>query len=232
VPECHVFVSEAVAAFRRSRCGRGRRELVVCNGIDLAPFFAVSPAGGAAGTVFGAVGRLDRQKGFDVLVRAFARLAREDDAVRLRIAGVGPERGRLSALAAREGVAGRVELAGFVEDVPAFLASLDVFVNPSRWEGFGLTLLEALAAGLPCIASRVDSLPEVGGDFVTWTAPDDAEGLCAAMRRASSAPGPPVAAGRQRAYVGRFSQESMAERYLALYRDLTGPTPAAGRGPL
>ena len=99
---------------------------------------------------------------------------------------------------------------------------LDVFVNPSRWEGFGLTLLEALAAGLPCIASCVDSLPEVGGDFVTWTAPDDPDGLCAAMRRVSSAPAPPGAAGMQRTYVERFSQESMTEHYLALYGALRG----------
>jgi len=217
MPECHVFVSEAVRRYRRSVAETGRREVVIYNGTELAPFLAVRPR---PGPVFGAVGRLDRQKGFDVLVRAFARLCRERDDVMLRIAGVGPERPALEELAAAEGAAGRVELVGFVEDVPAFLAGVNVFVNPSRWEGFGLTLLEALAAGLPCIASRVDSLPEVGGDLVHWVPPDDVEALHEALRAHVGVRQSAERAARQRAAAARFSKDAMTEQYLQLYRSL------------
>ncbi|MHC4788681.1 MAG: glycosyltransferase, partial [Planctomycetota bacterium] len=119
VPECHVSVSDAVRRYQVAVGGPGRRHEVVHNGIELGPFLAVEPQ---AGAVFGAVGRLDRQKGFDLLVRAFARLSRENGQAALRIAGEGPERPALLALARSEGVVDRLRLCGFVEDVPAFLS--------------------------------------------------------------------------------------------------------------
>ncbi len=93
-------------------------------------------------------------------------------------------------------------------------------MNPTRGEGFGLALLEAMAAGLPCIASCVDSLPEVGGDCVTWVAPGDAEALAGVMRDALHRPPTPDGVERQRAQARRFSAEAMVERYLVLYRSL------------
>jgi len=209
--DCRVSVSDAVLRHQRG----ARRQEVVHDGLELAPFLAVQSR---PGSVFGAVGRLIPGKGFDVLVRAFAGLARQD--ARLRIAGEGPERVALTALAQREGVADRVELAGFVEDVPAFLSGVNVFVNPTRGEGFGLALLEAMAAGLPCIASRVDSLPEVGGDCVTWVPAGDAGALGAAMAAALRTPRPAQKIAAQRARAARFSAEAMVERYLVLYRSL------------
>ncbi len=219
VPEVNVHVSEAVQRFQRGIGGAGRQEAVIHNGIEQAAFRAVSAAGGR---VFGALGMLTRQKGFDVLVRAFGRLAQQDPGAELRIGGSGPEEGRLRELVRSLGMEGRVSLVGFVDDVPAFLSGLGVFVNPSRWEGFGLTLLEAMAAGLPCIASRVDSLPEVGGDCVRWVPPEDEGALCAAMRDALSAPHTAEDVARQRGRAARFSAAAMVERYLALYRSLAG----------
>jgi glycosyltransferase involved in cell wall biosynthesis len=216
-----VYVSEAVRDYHHRTAGVGARESVIHNGIDLEPFLAIEPR---PGPVFGAVGRLvPLCKGFDVLIRAFARLCRERADISLRIAGDGPDRGALEELARREGVADRVEFAGFVRDVPAFLAEVNVFVNPSRWEAFGITLVEGMAAGLPCIASHVYGLPEVGNGFVRWVTPGDVNDLHSAMREAAAAEEHPARAAAQRRHVaGRFGRERMAQDYLELYRSLTG----------
>lgn len=217
LPDCHVYVSQAVQGLRHAVAGRASRELVIYNGIEMAPFLAVEPQGGP---VFGAMGRLDPGKGFDVLVRAFSRLCRADDEVALKIAGEGPERSALEDLIRQEGLAHRAALVGFVRNVPEFLSRVNTFVHPSHGEGFGLALLEAMAAGLPCIASRVGSLPEIGGDFVHWVRPGDVEQLCAQMRRLRRAPYSMDDVARQRSAVSRFSRQAMTEGYLRLYESL------------
>jgi glycosyltransferase involved in cell wall biosynthesis len=214
---CHAFASEAVRSFQHSRAGTAPWEEVIHNGIELAPYLAVEPQ---AGPAFGALGRLVPEKGFDVLIRAFGRLAREDRHVRLTIGGAGPARPALEQLMRAEGLSGRLQFAGFVHNVPAFLAGVNVFVLPSRWEAFGIALLEAMAAGLPCIASRVGGMPEVGGDLVRWVEPDDVDGLYRAMRELCGVPQPPLRIARQREAAARFSQDSMAESYLRVYRSM------------
>lgn len=215
---CEVHVSRAVARHRRWLFGNPPRSQVIHNGLELAPLLQVSPS---VGHVIGAVGRLVHAKGHDVLLRAFARLLRDGVPARLRIAGEGPQRSALGELATRLGVEREVEFVGFVDNVAAFLSGTSVFVMPSRWEGFGLALVEALAAGLPCVASRVDSLPEVGGRFVRWVPPGDVEALRRAMCAALAAERAADAVARQRAWVTRFSAERMTERYLALYNELS-----------
>ena len=219
VPGRHVFVSQAVRTFQRRSWGGAAQEAVVYNGIELAPFLALEPQPGA---VFGALGRLVPEKNLDVLIRAFARLSCEMSDARLRIGGDGPERAALERLVEAEGLQDRTELVGFVADVPAFLSGLNVFAMPSRWESFGIALLEALAAGLPCVASRVGGMPEVGGDLVDWVSPDDADGLCQAMRRLCRFRQPADRVAAQRAAASRFSQEAMTEGYLRIYRALLG----------
>jgi glycosyltransferase involved in cell wall biosynthesis len=212
----HVFISEAVRRYQFRISGRLLPSEVIYNGMDLSAYLALRPA---PGPVFGAVGRLvPRVKGFDVLIRAFARLAREREDVRLRIAGRGPAAEELRRLAYAEGAGRRVEFAGFVENVPEFLSGVNVFVNPSRWEAFGNTLVEAMAAGLPCIATRVGGLPEIGGDCVDWVAPGDDAGLCEAMRRVCRRGLSVEDVRRQRARMARFSERDMTDRYLGVYR--------------
>ncbi len=217
LPDCQVYVSRAMRSYYRGVAGRARREGVIQDGIDLKPYRSVQPR---SGPVFGALGRLIPEKGFDVLIRAFARLAGENETVELRIAGDGPQGHALRKLIGRYGLEGRAELVGFVEDVPGFLGGISVFVMPSRREGFGLALVEALAAGLPCVASRVDSLAEVGGDAVTWVPPEDAGALYRAMKRQVDSPvrEGQVRARRERAL--RFSRRRMTDAYLRLYRCL------------
>lgn len=217
VPDAHVCVSRAVVHHWWTLGGKGTDTRVIYNGIEISPFLAVEPR---PGLTFGAVGMLIKQKGFDVLIKAFAEVAHQHCDATLKIAGEGPEREGLALLARQLDVGDRVELLGFVDDVPGFLSDLNIFVMPSRWEGFGLTLLEALAAGLPCIASRVDSLPEVGGDVVRWTRPEDVEGLGRAMLDVSEADYEEnaIAARKKRAEI--FSPRRMADQYVALYRSL------------
>jgi glycosyltransferase involved in cell wall biosynthesis len=105
-----------------------------------------------------AVGRLTRQKGFDTLIRAFAEVRRRRDA-RLLILGEGPERGRLDTLVADLSLARDVQLAGWVDNVYAYLARADAFVLSSRWEGLPTVLIEALFCGVPVVATDCPSGP-------------------------------------------------------------------------
>ena len=135
--------------------------------------------------VIGTLGRLHRNKGFDVMLRAFARLRREGVEARLRIAGDGPERPRLRALAAALGLGDAVEFTGWVNPAD-YLATLDLFVVPSRVEPFGLVVTEGMAAGVPVIATRIDGPREIlkDGELGRLVAPDDAAALAEAIVQA------------------------------------------------
>jgi glycosyltransferase involved in cell wall biosynthesis len=123
------------------------------------------------------VGRLIPRKGVDRLVRAVAAATSETD-LRLVLVGSGPEEARLRALAARLGVAERVEFRGFVDQpgLPAVYAAADVFAFPTLDDPFGIVLLEAMASGLPVVASpfagaTADLVEEGSSGFVAE--PDD-----------------------------------------------------------
>jgi len=230
-----VCVSNTVADHARADLGVRRERLrVVENGVDLARFASPEPAAAAraalglppTGLVVGAVGRLSRQKGFDVLLEAFARLLRARSDVHLVIAGAGEEEAALRARARTLGLGDRARLLGFRPDTPRVLAALDVFCMPSRWEGFGLALVEALAAGRPAVVSAVDSLPEVLGGAGLLVAPDDPSGLAAGLEQLLSDPSARAAlAGRARARAARYGVERMVAGYEALYLELLNAGP-------
>jgi glycosyltransferase involved in cell wall biosynthesis len=132
------------------------------------------------------VGRLVPEKGHDLLVRAAAPILRSARRARLRIAGDGPEERALVTLARELGVGGQVELLGFRTDVAPLLATADLFVLPSRSEGSGLALVEAMAMRVPVIATEVGGVPEilevVAPDWMV--PPDDPDALTRALARA------------------------------------------------
>ncbi len=104
-----------------------------------------------------ALGRLSSQKGFDLLIAAFAKIAERHPDVGLKIIGEGSSRTELEAQAAHLGVAERVEFVGWVDNPASLLQHGLLFVLPSRWEGFPNALLEAMACGLPAVVFASDS---------------------------------------------------------------------------
>jgi glycosyltransferase involved in cell wall biosynthesis len=172
-----------------------------------------------------AVGRLEPQKGFDVLLRAFADVARSRPEWRLRIAGEGPERGRLEALVFDLGIEDRVNLDGVVSDIDAAMRSADLFVLSSRYEGFPNALCEAMASGLPVIATDCPVGPrEIVRDGIdgVLVPPEDERALAGAMDRLMDDP-----ASRERlgaaasAIAERFTPVAILDRWESLLRTVT-----------
>jgi len=160
-----------------------RKMAVVHNGISLEPFRAARarPAFDSPGPVVLAMTRLTPQKGLTYLLYAAAQIS---DATFL-IAGEGPERAALERQARHAAMNHRVKFLGPRQDVPALLASSDVFVLPSLFEGLPPSVLEAMAAGVPVIATDVDGTREAIRDGVTGllVRPADANALARALRR-------------------------------------------------
>ncbi len=138
--------------------------------------------------VIGAFGCLNESKGFDLLLRAGAALRDKGFDFRLRIAGDGPELQNLHALRSELGLMRHVEFPGWVSDPEAFMAGLDLFVVPSRSEAFGLAAAEAMAAGVPVVASNIRGLQDIlkGGRFGRLSRSDDAVSLTGAIAAAFS----------------------------------------------
>lgn len=226
-----VAVSDAVAGHVAARTGL--RCEVVENGIDLDRVTGGSRQKGRAALciapdVFacGLIGRLCRQKGVDIFVEAACRVAQDLPAARFVIVGEPEDKALTETLGQRvaaSGLAERITFAGHRDDMAGVLAALDLLVAPSRWEGFGLSLAEAMAAGVPVLASAVGGIPAVIGGAGQLVAPDDPRALCDAIlalardprRRATMS-----AAGRVAA--GRFDWSDAAARMEALYRRIGG----------
>jgi len=238
-----VCVSKAALEFHSRKTGVPRERLVVIHdGVDTARFARPARPRGAVraelgigpdAKVAGSVGRLDPQKGYRHLVRAFAAILEEIPDAHLVIAGDGPERAMLRALANVPGHAGRVHLVGARSDVPDLLHAFDVFVMPSIYEGFGLALVEAMAAGVPVVASAVDSLPEVlgadepGGAAGRLVPPADPAAIAYAVCEALRNPDPAqVERARARAS-GQFDVAPMVGKYAGLYDSLAGQMAAS-----
>lgn len=167
-----VAVSEHMAGYIRSvGLWPGTPLATIHNGLDVA---AVDRAGDAADVallrgelapagapLIGAAGRLEAEKGFDVLIAAMPRVLEALPAARLVIAGEGSRRPQLGALIRRLGLADRVRLLGPRADILTLMHSFDAFALSSRAEPFGLVLLEAMAARKPVVATGVGGVPEV-----------------------------------------------------------------------
>jgi glycosyltransferase involved in cell wall biosynthesis len=218
-----VAVSEHVRAVALARAPwAAGRMTVLPNGVDTARF-APHEAPKGDGFVFALVGRLEPRKGVD---RALLGLAGVPGAS-LDVVGDGEDREALEAEARSLGVADRVRFHGYIEDVRPLLARAHAVLCVSRAEGLGVSLLEAMAMGVPVVGFAVGGVPEivVDGETGLLCRADDVAALTAAMDRATRL-GPTLvamgAAARRRA-VERFSVEGMRAGYDAVYGAVAPP---------
>jgi GalNAc-alpha-(1->4)-GalNAc-alpha-(1->3)-diNAcBac-PP-undecaprenol alpha-1,4-N-acetyl-D-galactosaminyltransferase len=160
-PRCSVAVvqTDAVGSYVRRLVGR-RPVLTIPNAVAL-PEIPVELSDASAGRrpYLVAVGRLSDEKGFDLLIEAFARIADRHPEVDLTILGEGPRRAWLEEQAARRQVAARIRFPGWHDQPQTVLRHGLLFVLPSRWEGFPNALLEAMACGLAAVGFACDSGP-------------------------------------------------------------------------
>ncbi len=175
----------------------------------------------AGAWVVGTVARLDPVKDLGTLVAAVAEAARLGAAVTLAVIGDGPERAALEAAAQAHGVAARVRFLGHRDDARALVAGVDVFANSSTSEGVSLTLLEAMAAERPIVATRVGGTPEVvvDGETGRLVPARDPAAFAAALLDVAADPARARAwgvAGRGR-LLQHFTLDEMVRRYLEVY---------------
>ena len=172
----YTAVSSAAARFHEKRCSLPEGTIrVIRNGSD--PVRQASAEEGenfrkkygleSVEKIIGSLGRLDHQKGYDLFLETIGELHELVPAGErwgILLMGEGPERKKLEAIIARKAPACprlKFVLTGYLPEGRSFLGLLDLFVMPSRYEGFGLTLTEALSCGTPCLCSEADSLPEL-----------------------------------------------------------------------
>lgn len=202
----------------------------ICNGVDLTRFERlaerrnIAEFSGAKHVVFGTVGRLQDVKEQWLLIEALTLLrtfCANAGRARLVIVGEGPMRARLEKEIITRDLKGKVFLAGAQNNVPEWLQSMDVFCLPSRAEGISNTVLEAMASGLPVIATRVGGNPELVVDLQTGllVPHSDALTLAKAMARLlddHALRGQFANAAYARAHQ-EFSIETMVTRYTEMY---------------
>lgn len=207
--------------------------ITIYNGIDMERS-AASPLAAARirqafnipadALLLGSVGRMHRSKDFGNLLTAMVQVRKRIPAVWLLLVGDGELRGELESRAQTLGLSSVVTFTGIRDDVPDILAALDIFVLPSRWEGLPLVVLEAMAAGLPVVATAVGGTPEVVVDGVTGllVPPRDPAALAQAITRLLRNPDlrrKMGRAGRERV-TEHFSVEQMVRKTESLYEQL------------
>jgi GalNAc-alpha-(1->4)-GalNAc-alpha-(1->3)-diNAcBac-PP-undecaprenol alpha-1,4-N-acetyl-D-galactosaminyltransferase len=179
-----VVQTESIAAWFRKKLRNRTRIVTIPNPVVAPP--EVEGCDDEIGPFLLAAGRFTHQKGFDLLIRAFSEATRERTELSLVIAGDGPEAQPLRELAARLGLGARVSFPGRVRELSRLLRSAVAFIVPSRYEGFPNVLLEALAAGIPCVATDCPGATrEILGDgaYGLLVPPEDLRALTEAINR-------------------------------------------------
>ena len=212
--------SESSRKYLINHCGYAPAKVkTVYNGVDLAgcPPSKLDRQGkrlelrlAGPEILLGTVGRLEQQKGHATLVEAIAKLKNRLP-LRCAVIGEGPRRAALEIAIRKNALERTLWLLGEREDIPAWLSSFDIFVLPSLWEGLPNALLEAMALGLPVLASAVDGVPELIEDGVNGLLVPPRDPAALARRIAELADNPAL-----RARLGAAAQKTVSERFTVL----------------
>lgn len=212
-----IFISPAlIEEARRHNIGDPSQYVLIPSGIDLR-MFRESPRfrdikrrelSLNGEPVIGTIARIVREKGYEALLHAARRLKAKGYNFVLVWVGDGPDRPHMEALARELGVADRVIITGMRSDVPAWVGCFDLFVLPTLWEGMGRVFLEAQAAGVPVIGTKVGGVPDVVMDGKTGflVPPNDPESLSEALERL-------LVDARLRQTMGQAAQAFVDERF-------------------
>lgn len=222
-----IAVSQAVAQSFRGR-GSGRLQ-VVQNGIapqqpsrtrqEVRTELGLSPDASLVLTI----ARLTPQKGHDVLLAAVPAVLERHSSAKFVFVGTGPEQSTIAATAKAAGLSDAVTLLGARTDVPDWLGAADLFVLPSHFEGLPLAVLEAMAAGVPVIATAIGGMAEaLGDDYPFLVPPGDAPALAASINAALSdqASAASLAEKNRQRFAHRFEARRMGEQTASIYRSL------------
>ncbi len=233
LPDRIVPVSESMAAEIKSLPGmQTRRVIPVRNAIPCEEFYQPerrrtarqSLGFGSEQVVFGYTGRLDPVKRIDLLLQAFAEVLASQPNVRLLVVGEGSQSKELEAMAQALGIAEAVTWTGFRADIARLLAAMDVYVQPSHNEGLSLSILEAMAAGKPVIATDVGGAREVLRQRETGMLipPRTPKSLTQAMLELAQCPVLRLQLGEaaKEHVFDKFSLEKMVNAYGQIYQSL------------
>ncbi len=178
--------------------------------------------------VIGTVGRVEEQKGHIFLLEAFTKLRQRPDGQRLKLLLVGDGRllSQLKEVTERLGISEAVRFPGNIPELADVYRAIDLFAMPSLWEGLSLAMLEAMAAGLPMVATEVGGARDVLGDnqWGLLVPPHDAAALASSIGKLLDAPSATAclaAAGRERVHAN-YSVAALAHQLAGLYRAAIG----------
>ncbi len=232
MPDAVLAVSEEVRRYTIEVDGvPAERVTTIHNGLDLARWPERSSIKREGTPVIASLGNIRRVKGHDVLLRAFAVVHREFPGAQLAIGGAVLETAymaELRDLLQELQIAENVSFVGSIQDQRRFLADASIFVLPSRSEGFSNAIVEAMAASLSVVATRVGGNAEAVEDGRTGflVSSEDVDGVAAAMLRLLRDPDSAVrmgVAGRQRV-IEQFTTEAMMERVVRIFDRLLRPS--------
>ncbi|MCI0916087.1 glycosyltransferase [Pseudomonas stutzeri] len=192
----------------------------ILNGIDAERFKPYEKRKNDVFTII-AVGRLEEVKDYPNLLGAISMLSDCYSDFKLRVVGDGSQRAQLEALADSLRLSGKVEWLGVRQDIPELLNRSDLFVLTSAWEGFGLVVAEAMACGLPVVATDCGGVKEVVGDVRSLVKPKDSAALAAKIVEVMNMPSDKrdlVGKRNRQRIVDNYSLNTMFDNYRNLYK--------------
>lgn len=220
-----IVLSSRMQGYLRAHHFTLPRTYLIPNGVDIARFqpTSTSPTHERAHTVI-CVSRLCYQKGLDVLLQAWNLVLQRCPEARLLIVGIGPTQQQLQRMAQALDISQRVEFVGVQHDIPAQLRRGGIAVLPSRLEGMPNALLEAMACGLPCVATRVSGSEDILQHGVNGllVEPEDYQELAEALLTFLTNPRLAQQYGQaaRRRIESQYSLERITDTYIVLYKSL------------